>query len=89
MTKSCIFLISARKEILKKCMIFLDTNYNKSFNHDILIFYHGEKYDDLQFRKSISDINPKTKYSFHKIEYKLPEHIKEKDLFYNKKILNM
>ena len=70
-------------------MIFLDTNYNKSFNHDVLIFYHGEKYDDLQFRKSISDINPKTKYSFHKIEYKLPEHIKEKDLFYNKKILNM
>ena len=41
----CIFLISARKELLKKCLYFLDENYNKSYNHDIIIFYHGNKYD--------------------------------------------
>ena len=82
--KSCIFLISARKDLLKKCMDYVDKNYNNQFNHDILIFYHGNKYDDLNFRKSICDINSKTQYSFHKLEYKLPDHIKEKDLFYNK-----
>ena len=42
----CIFLISARKYLLKTCLTYLDTNYNKQFNYPILIFYHGKKYDD-------------------------------------------
>ena len=83
--KACIFLISARKEVLKESLSYLDKNYNNIYNHDIIIFYHGEKYDDNNFRKLISNINPKTKYIFHKLEYKLPNNVNEKELFYNRK----
>lgn len=82
---SCIFLISCRKDMLPQSLYYLDINYNKNFNHDILIFYHGNKYDDENYRKNIYNINPKTKYSFHKLECKLPDNISEKELFYNKR----
>lgn len=80
---ACIFLISARKTLLKTCLSLLDNNYNNQFNYPILIFYHGTKYDDIEFRKSIESINPNTKYSFHKIKAKIPKHLKEKDMFWN------
>ena len=38
--KGCIFLISARKNLIKDCLKYLDENYNKKFNYPILIFYH-------------------------------------------------
>ena len=81
----CIFLISARKNLLKTCLEYLDENYNNQFNYPILIFYHGDKYDDENFRESIGQINKNTTYNFHKLEAKLPDHIKEEDLFYNLK----
>ena len=49
----CIFLISARKELLKKIFVFLNENYNKNYKYDIIIFYHGNKYDSNEFRMSI------------------------------------
>ena len=79
----CIFLISARKSLLKTCLEYLNKNYNYQFNYPILIFYHGTKYDDIQFQESIKSINSNTKYSFHKIEAKIPEHLSEKDMFWN------
>jgi len=83
MKNGCIFLISARKNLLNKCLSELDKNYNNQFNYPILIFYHGVKYDDLNFRQSIESINPNTKYSFHKIKAEIPDHLKEKDMFWN------
>ena len=83
MKNGCIFLISARKNLLKPCLTFLNDNYNSNFNYPVLIFYHGKKYDDANFRKSIESINPNTKYSFHKIEAKIPDHLTEKDMFWN------
>ena len=83
MKKGCIFLISARKNVLKSCLTFLNDNYNSNFNYPVLIFYHGKKYDDENFRKSIKSINLNTKYSFHKIKAKIPEHLTEKDMFWN------
>lgn len=79
----CIFLISARKNVLQICLENLDKNYNSQFNYPILIFYHGKKYDNKDFRKSIENINLKTKVSFHKIEAKIPDHLNETDLFWN------
>ena len=81
--KGCIFLISVRKNLLKDCLKYLDQSYNKKFNYPILIFYHGNIYDDEIFRDSIKSINLKTEYRFHKINSKLPSNIKEKDLFWN------
>ena len=83
MVNGCIFLISARKHLLKKCLTFLNTNYNKRYNYPIHIFYHGSKYDDNSFRKSIKNINNQTEYHFHKIEAKRPDHLTEKDMFWN------
>jgi hypothetical protein len=80
---ACIFLISARPHFLPSCLQQLDLNYNSQFNYPILIFYHGTKYDDLEFRKSIQNINPSTEIQFHQIEAKIPDNIEEKDLFYN------
>lgn len=85
MNKSCIFLISARKDSLPRSLYYLNLNYNIKFNHDIIIFYHGNKYDEPNYRKKISSINPKTKYIFYKLKCKLPDNVNEKDLFYNKK----
>lgn len=85
MKNGCIFLISARKHILKKCLTLLDENYNCKFNYPILIFYHGDKYDDNNFRESIEKINEKVKVSFHKIIPKIPSHLKKQDMFWNLK----
>ena len=81
--KGCIFLISARKNLLKDCLKLLDQNYNKKFNYPILIFYQGKVYDDQNFRNNIRSINQSTEFRFYKIDSKLPPNIKEKDLFYN------
>ena len=35
--KVCIFLISARKDMLKESLSYLDKNYNSKYNHDIII----------------------------------------------------
>ena len=83
MKKGCIFLISARKDILKTCLQYLNANYNKVFKYPILIFYHGSKYDDSGFQDSIKSINQDVKTTFHKLECKIPDHLEEKDLFYN------
>ena len=79
----CIFLISARKNILKTCLEYLNSNYNKIFNYPILIFYHGDKYDSPEFQDSIKEINTNTIITFHKIEPKVPDHLKEEDMFWN------
>ena len=83
MKRGCIFLISARKNLLKECLESLDKNYNSRYNYPILIFYHGDRYDDEQYRNTIREINPDTEYRFHSIEGKIPEHLEDKDLFWN------
>ena len=83
MKKGCIFLISARKNLLKECLFLLNKNYNNKFHYPILIFYHGKLYDDYKFRESIRSINRKVEYRFHKLKAKIPTNIKKKDLFWN------
>tara|TARA_B100000989_G_scaffold62347_1_gene43030 strand:- start:3224 stop:4153 length:930 start_codon:yes stop_codon:yes gene_type:complete len=81
--KGCIFLISARKKLLKECLFLLNENYNSKFRYPILIFYHGKIYDDLKYRESIRSINSKVEYRFHKLKAKIPTNLKKKDLFWN------
>lgn len=83
MKNGCIFLISARHNLLKKCLELLDKNYNNKFNYPILIFYHDNIYDDQSFRDLIFKININTKYSFHKVKKKIPDNLSEKELFWN------
>ena len=83
--KRCIFLISARKNLLKKCLTYLDSNYNHKHNYPIIIFYHGFKYDSPIFRNKIKNINKKTEFRFHKLKTDLPSNVTKKDLFWNLK----
>lgn len=81
----CICLISARKKLLPICLLYLNKNYNYKFKYPIKIFYHGNIYDNLDYQNKIKQINNDIKYSFHKIEDKIPDNLLEKDLFYNLK----
>lgn len=83
MSNRCIFLISARNNLLKTCLENLEKNYNSKHNYPIIIFYHGNRYDDENFRNHIREINPNTEYRFHSIIPQIPDHIEEKDLFWN------
>ena len=83
--KGCIFLISARKKLLKECLFLLNENYNSKFCYPILIFYHGKIHDDHKYRESIRSINNKVEYRFHKLKAKIPSNLKKKDLFWNLK----
>ena len=80
MSKRCIFLISARNNLLKDCLTFLDANYNKEHNYTTLIFYHGNRYDNQEYQDLIKSINPQTEYRFHSINPKIPDHITEQDM---------
>ena len=83
MKKRCIFLISARKNLLKDYLFLLDKNYKKDFKYPVLIFYLGKIYDDLNFRNSIRSINNKIEYRFHKLRQKIPSHLKNYLLILN------
>ena len=86
MKNKCIFLISARYTLLRQCLTLLDSNYNQHHNYPILIFYHNtlsDTYDNEYFREDIRRINNNTKIRFHSIDAKIPDHIKEQDLFWN------
>ena len=83
MKKGCIFLISARKSLIRECLFLLNENYNNKFRYPVLIFYHGKLYDDLKFRKSIRSINSEVEYRFHNLKAKIPSNLKKEDLFWN------
>ena len=86
MKNKCIFLISARYTLLRQCLTLLDSNYNQHHNYPILIFYHNtlsDTYGNEYFREDIRRINNNTKIRFHSIDAKIPDHIKEQDLFWN------
>ena len=83
MNSKCIFLISAREKLLHECLSLLDKNYNTNYNYPTIVFYHGTRYDDENFRRSIAKINSNTEYRFHSIRAEIPDHLTEKDLFWN------
>ena len=79
---AAIYLLSSRTLLLEKCLINLYKNWNYKFNYPVYVHY----FDDIYSQKYIEKINNKISKNifFHKIEYKVPDHINEKDLFYNK-----
>ena len=37
MRKACLFMISARNHLLKECLTYVDSNYNKKYNYLVTI----------------------------------------------------
>ena len=82
---AAIYLLSSRTLLLEKCLNNLFKNWNNKFNYPVYVHY----FDNIYSQKYIEKINRtiSKNISFHQIEYKVPDHIHEKDLFYNKKNL--
>ena len=84
---AAVYLLSSRKENLFTALKSFYKNWNSNFDYPVYIHYYDDIYDDEKFKKKFYD-ELSEKIHFCKIEYKLPEHIEEKELFYNRNYLN-
>ena len=82
---AAIYLLSSRRDFLFTCLKSFHDNWNNQFQYPVFVHYFDDIYDDELFRDEFKQISHKI--SFHKIEYRIPDHIKEKDLFYNRSYL--
>ena len=81
---AAIYLLSSKKNYLNKCLKALFDNWNSTYNYPVYVHYFGDIYDDKIFQKKIKkEINEQI--IFKKVSTKIPEHIEEKKLFYNRK----
>ena len=79
---AAIYLLSSRVLILEKCLKELYKNWNYKYNYPVYIHYFDNIYSE-EFIKKIKNTISKNIF-FHRIDYKVPNHIDEKELFYNK-----
>lgn len=79
---AAIYLLSSRKSLLEECLENLYKNWNSKYNYPVYVHYYNDIYSK-NFIKRIQNQISKNIY-FNKINYKIPSHIKETDLFYNK-----
>lgn len=84
MRKGCIFVIAIRKKLLEKTVRDLNKYYNSKYKYPFLVFYHGDTFDDSDYREKMISNNPEFPIIFHKIGYKIPDQLEEKDLFWNR-----
>lgn len=83
---ACITLLSSRTKCLKKCLESIHKFYNHRYNYPVHVYYFDDIYDSPAYRKMIHDsISPNI--HFTQIPYKTPAHIKEQELYYNRKEL--
>jgi hypothetical protein len=82
---AAIYLLSSRVKLLEDCLFFLNKNWNQKYNYPIYVHHFDDIYTE-SFKKKIRDKISKNIY-FHQIDYGIPKHIDEKDLFYNRKYL--
>lgn len=82
---AAIYLLSSRVLLLEKCLINLYKNWNFKYDYPVYIHYFNNIYNE-KFKKKIKD-NISKKIFFYQIDYSVPDHIDEKDLFYNRTYL--
>ena len=88
MTKhnAAIYLLSSRTQDLEQCLAYLHKNWNKNHGYPVYVNH----FDDIYSEEYISRIkkNISENIHFEQIDYGVPSHIKEQDLFYNRRYLN-
>ena len=79
---AAIYMLSSRVLILEQCLLNLYKNWNNKYDYPVYIHY----FDNIYSKEFINKIknNISKKIFFYQIDYKVPEHIDEKELFYNK-----
>ena len=87
MTKhnAAIYLLSSRVKLLEDCLFFLFKNWNYKYNYPVHIHHFDDIYSENFKRKIKEKIS--NNIFFHQIDYGVPSHIEEKELFYNRKHL--
>ena len=76
---AAIYLLSSRVLLLEKSLKNLFENWNYQYDYPVYVHYFNDIYSK-KFIKKINDEISKNIF-FHQIDYELPVHIKEKDLF--------
>ena len=83
---ACIAIISSRTKCLRKCIGSLYDNYNCDHDYPVYVLYFDDIYDSKEYQDEIhSNVSPNI--HFRSIPYKTPSHVKEKEMFYNRKNL--
>lgn len=89
MTKhnACIAIISSRSKCLPQCLFSLYKNFNDKYDYPVYVFYFDDIYDSSEYRDYIHR-NLGANIHFRSIPYETPKHIKEEEMFYNRKDLS-
>ena len=82
---AAVYILSSRKNTLKRALELFYENWNNKYDYPVYIHH----FDDIYDQEYINDIrtNISDKISFHEIEYGVPSHIKEEELFHNRRYL--
>ena len=81
---ACITTISSRVQCIKPCIESLWKNFNYKHDYPVYVFYFDDIYDSEELREEVRSVSSKNVH-FVSIPYHTPEHLKEEELFYNRK----
>jgi len=83
---ACVYILSSRTDSLKTALELFYENWNNEFQYPVYIYY----FDDIYSQEYIDDVkeNVSVDINFRQIDYGVPSHIPESELFYNRSYLN-
>ena len=79
---AAIYMLSSRTLLLEECLKNLYENWNSKYDYPVYVHYYNDIYSKKFIKKIKNEISENI--FFHKINFEIPSHIKESDLFYNK-----
>jgi len=82
----CINILSSRKRCLPLCLKSLWDNWNHRYDYPVYVHYFDDVYNSQEYRRIVRE-NVSENIHFKPVPYDTPKHIKEEELFYNRKNL--
>lgn len=82
----CINILSSRKRCLPLCLKSLWDNWNYRYDYPVYVHYFDDIYDSAEYRRLIKE-EISQNIHFKQVPYQTPSHIKEEELFYNRRNL--
>lgn len=79
---AAVYILSSRTSTLKKALELFYQNWNNEHQYPVYVFHFDDIYDE-RFIKDIQE-NISSDIQFRQIDYGVPDHIPEKELFYNR-----
>ncbi len=82
---AAVYILSSRTNTLKRALELFYENWNNEYDYPVYIHHFDDIYSQEfidEVRRDVSD-----KISFHQIDYGVPSHIPEEELFYHRRYL--